>query len=144
MPPSIATSRITDENMTVPTDYQGREKISEFFGAHAAAVDRCESDIRPGIRMLGELGLLDLGVPDNAQGRLASMLRVVEDVASARPVRVTTTETTQPHGTPSSVASPCGSVATNRLSPGQHFPWSAFSGERFPGSVFPGEPHPLE
>ncbi|WP_114452524.1 acyl-CoA dehydrogenase family protein [Halopolyspora algeriensis] len=69
--------------MAMHTDYQGREKVAAFFGAHAAAVDRCESDIRPGIRMLGELGLLDLGVPDTTQGRLASMLLVVEDVASA-------------------------------------------------------------
>ncbi|SEG50477.1 Acyl-CoA dehydrogenase [Saccharopolyspora kobensis] len=63
-------------------DYPGRQEVLEFFARKASEVDRGDCDIRPGLRLLGELGLLDLGAPDNADDRLATMLLVVEDVAA--------------------------------------------------------------
>lgn len=65
-----------------PADYQDRASVTEFFSARAGELDRGENDVRPGLRVLGEQGLLDLGAPDNAEGRLATMLLLVEDVAA--------------------------------------------------------------
>lgn len=65
-----------------PADYPDRANVAEFFAARAGELDRGESDVRPGLRSLGERGLLDLGAPDNAGGRLATMLLLVEDVAA--------------------------------------------------------------
>lgn len=65
-----------------PGDYPGRDEVREYFASRAAVLDRHEDDIRPGLRMLGERGLLDLGAPNNAGGALPGMVRLVEDVAS--------------------------------------------------------------
>lgn len=67
---------------TAPADYPDRTSISEFFSSRAEDLDQGRADVRPGIRFLGERGLVDLGVPDNAGGRLAPMLLLVEDVAA--------------------------------------------------------------
>lgn len=65
------------------TDHPQREEITEFFGHRAAEVDSCGTDVRPGLRFLGERGLLGLGAPDNASGELPTALHVVEDVAAS-------------------------------------------------------------
>lgn len=62
--------------------YPGRGEVREFFAEHAADLDRCTSDVRPGLRMLGKYGLLDLGAPRNSNGALPTMLALVEDVAA--------------------------------------------------------------
>ena len=63
-------------------EYPGRSEVLDYFARRAADVDGRVHDVRPGLRMLGERGLLDLGAPENADGDLPRMLQVVEDVAA--------------------------------------------------------------
>lgn len=63
-------------------EYAGRAEVLDYFAQRAADVDGQVQDVRPGLRMLGERGLLDLGAPENAGGELPTMLQVVEDVAA--------------------------------------------------------------
>ncbi|MCA1189441.1 MULTISPECIES: acyl-CoA dehydrogenase family protein [unclassified Saccharopolyspora] len=64
-----------------PADHPGRAEIAEHFADRAAALDRGDADVRPGLRFLGERGLLELGAP-GCGGDLATMLLLVEDVAA--------------------------------------------------------------
>lgn len=70
--------------MTAPTADQSQHgEISDFFAQRASDVDSCGTDVRPGLRFLGERELLGLGAPDNASGQLPAMLHVTEDVAAS-------------------------------------------------------------
>ncbi|WP_285493648.1 acyl-CoA dehydrogenase family protein [Actinomadura sp. NBRC 104425] len=57
------------------------EEVTVHFLARAAAVDRGDDDVRPGLRWLGERNLLDVGAPDRGDGRLLPLLGTVESVA---------------------------------------------------------------
>ncbi|WP_017615105.1 acyl-CoA dehydrogenase family protein [Nocardiopsis salina] len=58
-----------------------RPEVTEDFLASAPDVDTGEQDVRPGLRRLGELGLLDTGLPDDGRGGLLPFLGTVESVA---------------------------------------------------------------
>lgn len=73
---------MTAPEIRVDADYPHRAEVAEFFAARAATVDCQDTDVRPGLRFLGDRGLLGLGAPDDADGALAAMLLVVEDVAA--------------------------------------------------------------
>ncbi|MCX2731882.1 acyl-CoA/acyl-ACP dehydrogenase [Saccharopolyspora sp. NFXS83] len=77
------TSAHTAAQVAAPTGYPERAAVAEFFTAQAGELDRGGCDVRPGLRFLGERGLLGLGAPDNAGDELATMLLVVEDVAAS-------------------------------------------------------------
>lgn len=55
----------------------------EWFAARATELDRGEADVREGLRVLGQRGLLDLGAPGSHDGALGRMAAVVEQVSSA-------------------------------------------------------------
>lgn len=72
---------MTAPDIRIPTDYPHRGEVAEFFAERAKSVDRVETDVRPGLRFLGERGLLGVGAPDDAD-ELTTMLLLVEDVAA--------------------------------------------------------------
>jgi alkylation response protein AidB-like acyl-CoA dehydrogenase len=57
--------------------------LREWFAARATELDRGEADVREGLRLLGQRGLLGLGAPGNHDGALGRMAAVVEEVSSA-------------------------------------------------------------
>ncbi|ORV14089.1 acyl-CoA dehydrogenase family protein [Mycobacterium celatum] len=52
------------------------------IAAHAAALDLGEASSRRSFAALGEAGLLGLGAPDNADGRLPAMATVIGEIAA--------------------------------------------------------------
>jgi alkylation response protein AidB-like acyl-CoA dehydrogenase len=59
----------------------GLSEVTGYFREHAAPTDRGDRDVRPGIRMLGARGLLDLGAGDDGGPGLVRAATLVDEVA---------------------------------------------------------------
>ncbi|GLY71125.1 acyl-CoA dehydrogenase family protein [Amycolatopsis taiwanensis] len=56
-------------------------RVREFFAARAAETDSVDGDVRPGLRLLGELGVLGLGAGADGGDPLGETIEVIAEVA---------------------------------------------------------------
>jgi alkylation response protein AidB-like acyl-CoA dehydrogenase len=64
------------------TTAERRSLVTDHFGEWAAEIDRGDRDVRSGLRVLGEHGLLDLGAGQESRSALPDMVELIRDVAA--------------------------------------------------------------